>query len=39
MSPNAVQKSLPIYLMFIRVLLSVELCFILKTYLKGGALL
>jgi hypothetical protein len=26
---------MPIYLMFIRVLLSVEFCFALKTYLKG----
>jgi hypothetical protein len=26
----------PIYLMFIRVLLSVEFCFTLKTYLKGA---
>src|SRR5467141_2042325 len=28
--------SMPIYLMFIRVLLSVEFCFTLKTYLKGA---
>jgi hypothetical protein len=28
--------SMPIYLMFIRVLLSVEFCFALKTYLKGA---
>lgn len=27
---------LPIYLMFMRVLLSVEFCFTLKTYLKGA---
>jgi hypothetical protein len=27
---------MPIYLMFIRVLLSVEFCFTLKTYLKGA---
>jgi hypothetical protein len=27
---------MPIYLMFIRVLLSVEFCFALKTYLKGA---
>jgi hypothetical protein len=30
---------MPIYLVFIRVLLLVEFCFALKTYLKGGALL
>jgi hypothetical protein len=30
---------MPIYLMFIRVLPSVEFCFALKIYLKGGALL
>src|SRR5216683_6123873 len=28
--------SMPIYLMFIGVLLSVEFCFTLKTYLKGA---
>src|SRR5437870_5468071 len=28
--------SMPIYLMFIRVLPSVEFCFTLKTYLKGA---
>jgi hypothetical protein len=28
--------SMPIYLMFIRVLLSVEFCFTLKTYIKGA---
>ncbi len=27
---------MPIYLMFIRVLLSVEFCFTPKTYLKGA---
>jgi hypothetical protein len=31
--------SMPIYLMFIRVFLSVEFWFTLKTYLKRGALL